>query len=330
MEQQQKLIDNPFTHEGRVYKTSDRVKWDRNGELVFLGRFDHQVKVRGYRIELGEIETALEKQDGVRGAIVVACDDRLVAFVVVSTLQSSSSSSSETTTVNEDSIKASLTDTSMLPDYMIPWRIIIMDSFPLTRNGKIDRKALPMPDTGDAAMMRNHEYVDPQNSDEAAMCALWESVLGVDRVGMTDDFFEMGGHSLLAMQLAQKMSCSVAMLMAYPTISGILQQGQVDMNSDSDMSMMIDDLEDTDAMTHAEERMVFIQMSDPSSTAYNMPFHHEFDKDIDVRGNLTQIIDHTPILRTRFVNGRAMSDVRVVVENMKDYDDEYSGIEDMW
>ena len=78
----QKFIDNPFTHEGREYKTGDRVKWDRNGELVFLGRFDHQVKVRGYRIELGEIETALEKQDGVRDAIVMARDDRLVAFVV--------------------------------------------------------------------------------------------------------------------------------------------------------------------------------------------------------------------------------------------------------
>ena len=214
-----------------------------------------------------------------------------------------------------------------------------MDSFPLTRNGKIDRKALPMPDTGDRAMMKHHEYVAPQSSDEAAMCALWESVLGVDRVGMTDDFFEMGGHSLLAMQLAQKMSCSVATLMAYPTISGILQHAQQDVNEESAMSMMIDDLDDTDAMTHVEERMVFIQMSDPSSTAYNMPLYHEFDKDIDVRGNLTRIIEHTPILRTRFVNGRAISDVRVVVEDMKDHnhggdddddDDEYGRIEDVW
>ena len=169
--------------------------------------------MRGYHIDLGEIKTALEKQDGVRDEIVMAHDGRLVAFVAAS---------SSSDTMNEDTIKASLADTSMLQDYMIPWRIIIMDSFPLTRNGKIDRKALPMPDTGDAAMMRNHEHVAPQNSDEAAMCALWESVLGVDRVGMTDDLFEMGGHSLLAMQLAQKMSCSVSMLMAYPTISGIL------------------------------------------------------------------------------------------------------------
>ena len=96
-----------------------------------------------------------------------------------------------------------------------------MDSFPLTRNGKIDQKALPMPHI-DTMMMDHHEYVAPQSSEEAAMCALWESVLGVDKVGMTSDFFEMGGHSLLAMQLAQKMSCSVATLMAHPTISGCL------------------------------------------------------------------------------------------------------------
>jgi acyl-coenzyme A synthetase/AMP-(fatty) acid ligase len=134
----EKFIPNPFAFgRGKVYKTGDRVKWDADGELVFLGRFDHQVKVRGYRIELGEIQAELEKQEGVNGALVVVYEEKLVAFVASGAADSSS---------NEAFAKllmgALKSENSSLTSYMIPSHILVMEEFPLTLNGKIDRKCL--------------------------------------------------------------------------------------------------------------------------------------------------------------------------------------------
>jgi len=307
------FVPNPFDLKlqsdvtGKVYKTGDRVKWSDGGELIYLGRFDHQVKIRGYRIELGEVESALELQADVTGAIAMAYKQKLIAFV-----QHDKQSSDN---VDERSLKSVLKDNTTLPHYMIPWKIVTMDEFPLTSNGKVDRDIL----MGDfiTALDESYVYVAPETPEEKEMCALWETTLGLEKVGVTDDFFEIGGHSLDAMQLAQKLSCSVQVLMANPTVESLL----VEMNrlDSMDSGIDIEALEDTDVLTRAESRLSFIQVNNPSSNAYNMPFRMQYAQSIDVHANLLRVLRDVPILRTRFVNGRAISDVDVnaiVLEEM--------------
>lgn len=182
----EKFVKNPFAAEGLVYRSGDRVKWNDDGELVFLGRFDHQVKVRGHRIELGEIEAALTEKDCVGEAVVLAHKDRLVAFVVKARASPEGA--------NEASLKESLEKSSRLPKYMIPWKIVVVERFPLTPNGKIDRRALPMPDTNAPS---EAPFVAPATPTEAFLRDLFEDLLPVDRVGALDDFADLGGHSLL-------------------------------------------------------------------------------------------------------------------------------------
>ena len=268
----EKFVNNPFRQESIVYKTGDRVKWNSNSELIFLGRFDHQVKIRGYRIELGEIETALEKQDGVTGAIVLAHKDKLVAFVTVTSSSSlllvgDKAEEKEEENISADTdeatIKAALVEQTILPEYMMPWRVVCMEKFPLTHNNKVNRSELPLPDI---MTSRCHEYVPPQTAEESSICAVWESVLGVDNVGLTDNFFELGGHSLLAMELARQMSCQLSTLMANPTISELLKHADIDRMNGKAMIKRINQIEDTDSMTHAEARIVFLQLCEPRSS----------------------------------------------------------------
>ncbi|MBZ5526247.1 MAG: amino acid adenylation domain-containing protein, partial [Acidobacteriia bacterium] len=191
----EKFLSNPFSRTGgeRLYRTGDRVRWRADGQLEFLGRLDHQVKLRGYRIELGEIELALREQAGVRQAMVVlredhAGDKRLVAYVI------------EETGTKAGELRDALH--GRLPEYMVPSAIVTMEEFPLTSNGKVDRKALPEPE-GDAYAKR--EYEAPQGEVERAIAAIWADELKVDRVGRHDNFFRLGGHSLLAARVVERM-----------------------------------------------------------------------------------------------------------------------------
>ena len=159
----EKFIPNPFTKSGRVYKTGDRVKWNEDGELVYLGRFDHQVKVRGYRIELGEIQAELEKQEGVNGALVLVHVENLVAFVA-----SGMSGSSENDALAEYLMGELKSDSCRLPSYMVPSSIFVVEEFPLTQNGKIDRKLL-MSQLADFDVGPCTEYVAPATEEEKEM-----------------------------------------------------------------------------------------------------------------------------------------------------------------
>ena len=196
----EKFIPNPFSNSGRVYKTGDRVKWNEDGELVYLGRFDHQVKVRGYRIELGEIQAELEKQEGVNGALIVVHDENIVAFV-----SSGMSDPSENDALVEYLMAVLKSDSCRLPSYMVPWKILVLGEFPLTQNGKIDRKLL----TGQLQQdLLRASLVASVNSAETItqqfLCNLFEEVLNVDAIGIDCDFMERGGHSLLVMQAVSR------------------------------------------------------------------------------------------------------------------------------
>ncbi|KAF9097600.1 hypothetical protein BGX27_000940 [Mortierella sp. AM989] len=182
---------DPFskTEGARMYKTGDLVRYLPDGDLIFLGRNDHQVKIRGYRIELGEIEARLSEHSIVREAVVLAigegADKRLVAYVVA-----------EATERLAHSLRSHVS--SKLPDYMVPSAFVRVDALPLTSNGKLDRRALPAPDI-DAYVSQGYE--SPQGEIESTLATIWAKLLKVERVGRHDNFFMLGGHSLIAVKL---------------------------------------------------------------------------------------------------------------------------------
>jgi amino acid adenylation domain-containing protein len=193
----ERFIPNPFSNQPgtRLYKTGDLARYLPDGNIEFLGRIDHQVKIRGFRIELGEIETVLSKHPAVREAVVVAReespgDKRLVAYVVRS--QDGASTINELRTFVKEK----------LPEYMVPSAFVFLDSLPFTPNGKVDRKALPVP--GQSCPELEQSFVEPRTPVEELLANIWAEVLKLPKVGVHDNFFELGGHSLLATQLVSR------------------------------------------------------------------------------------------------------------------------------
>ncbi len=184
------FIPDPFAPAGaRMYRTGDRARYGADGNLEFLGRVDHQVKVRGYRIELGEIEAVLSRHPGVREVVVLARQDaggekRLVGYIVPSRRPAPTAAG----------LRSFLLEA--LPEYMVPWSFVELEAFPVTANGKLDRAALPAPQAAVAGA-----HVAPRNELERAIAGVWREVLQVDRVGVHDNFFESGGSSLLIVKL---------------------------------------------------------------------------------------------------------------------------------
>ncbi|WDY56393.1 non-ribosomal peptide synthase/polyketide synthase [Pseudomonas sp. PSKL.D1] len=208
----ERFIADPFGGEGgRLYRTGDLVRLREDGVMDYMGRVDHQVKVRGFRIELGEIEACLRREPGVRDALVVARDvqgsRQLVGYVTTEG------------GVDGDSLRAALQ--GQLPDYMVPAQIVLLEAFPLSPNGKVDRKALPDPQLQRAA------YLAPRNALERALAQIWQEVLELERVGMTDNFFELGGDSLRTLKVLSKvraqpelgLTLSLRDMMSKPTIA---------------------------------------------------------------------------------------------------------------
>ncbi|HEY0739061.1 MAG TPA: amino acid adenylation domain-containing protein [Herpetosiphonaceae bacterium] len=190
----ERFIPSPFAEDAgaRLYRTGDLARYRSDGSLEFLGRIDHQVKVRGFRIELGEIETVLRRHPAVHETVVVAREDRaglaqLVAYIIPAQEQMPSNADLRSF-VRED-----------LPDYMIPSVFVFLERFPLTPNGKIDRKVLPASDLERSA--RASSYVAPRTSMEQQLVQIWQELLPAPAIGVTDDFFDLGGHSLLAVRL---------------------------------------------------------------------------------------------------------------------------------
>ncbi|MDF5712719.1 MAG: amino acid adenylation domain-containing protein [Rhizonema sp. NSF051] len=219
----EKFIPNPFSSlpGSRLYKTGDLVRYLRDGNIEYLGRIDHQVKVRGFRIELGEIEALLSQDATVQQAVVIAkeiADDKcLIAYLVPQ--------SNATPSMGE--LRSFLKQ--QLPEYMVPSYFVVLDALPLTPNGKVDRKALPDPNH---TTLKVEAYVAPRNEVERSISAVWQEVLNLDKVGIYNNFFELGGHSLLIIQIYSKLNnkllginrdISIIDLFKYPTISTLAQ-----------------------------------------------------------------------------------------------------------
>jgi amino acid adenylation domain-containing protein len=189
----ERFIDSPFAAGGRLYRTGDLGCWRSDGLIEYRGRNDFQVKIRGYRIELGEIEAKLAALPGVKEAVVLARQDvsdqpaRLVAYYECNAEGATTS----------DALRSALQ--LQLQDYMVPTAYVEVRAWPLTSNGKLDRKALPAPDA--ATLSSGRPYVAPRTPIEEVLAAIWIELLGVERVGCHDNFFDLGGHSLMAMRL---------------------------------------------------------------------------------------------------------------------------------
>ncbi|OAD20860.1 microcystin synthetase, partial [Candidatus Thiomargarita nelsonii] len=172
----------------RVYKTGDLARWRTEGNIEYIGRIDHQVKLRGFRIELGEIEAVLHQHPDINESVVILYESnhnkQLVAYLT-------------TDFSSKDDLVAELKDwlKARLQDYMIPSHFAILDKLPLTPNGKIDRQALPEP------VIRKSVYTHPRDAIELRLVQLWGKLFGISPVSVLDDFFEMGGDSLLAIRL---------------------------------------------------------------------------------------------------------------------------------
>jgi len=216
----ERFLPDPF-HDvpgARMYRTGDLARYLPDGRLIFLGRNDQQVKIRGYRIEPGEIEARLAEHPAVREAVVMTQPDaagekRLVAYVTAH----------NRTPELVSALRAHLS--ARLPDYMLPSAFVLMEKLPLTANGKVDRRILPLPDDQSFA---HRDFVAPCTSTEKALAAIWAELLGLDRVGSHDDFFELGGHSLLAVKMISRaadfgLALNVNDLFQHPTLLNLAQ-----------------------------------------------------------------------------------------------------------
>ncbi|PPS64578.1 hypothetical protein CR917_20785 [Pseudomonas sp. BRM28] len=296
-----RFVPDPFSARGeRLYRTGDLARYRQDGIVEYVGRIDHQVKIRGFRIELGEIEARLAQQAAVREALVLAVDgpsgQQLVGYVVPQ------DASAEHTQLR-DQLKAGLK--AELPDYMVPTHLLFLEQWPLTANGKLDRRALPAPD----ASLLQAEYVAPQGELEQQIAALWQQMLGCERIGRTDDFFELGGHSLLATQVISRVRQVLGFDVALRTL---FEHSRL-----ADFVATLDALKRIDEpalvavergvplpLSYAQERQWFLWQLDPQSSAYHLPAALRLRGPLDVpalqRSFDALVARHEP-LRTRFV-----------------------------
>ncbi|GBD54546.1 non-ribosomal peptide synthetase [Microcystis aeruginosa NIES-298] len=312
---QEKFIPNPFEKDevspptplnkggnepSKLYKTGDLARYLPDGNIEYVGRIDNQVKIRGFRIELGEIEALLNQNEAVQSSCVIVREDnlgdkRLVAYVVPQP--------EINLTINE--IRQFLR--AKLPDYMVPTAFVLLDTFPLTPNGKIDRRALPVPD-----LQSQGEYIAPRNPIEEKMAQIWAEVLKLKRVSIEDNFFELGGHSLLATQVISRLqeTFEIVLPLRYlfesPTIAQlsavILKELQTGLGLKLPSIVPVN-REDDIPLSWAQERLWFVNQLEGESGAYTI------DLTMRLRGNLNikalekafqAIIQRHEPLRTQF------------------------------
>ncbi|KAF9576059.1 hypothetical protein EC968_000125 [Mortierella alpina] len=217
-----RFIPDTFSNDpkARLYKTGDLARYLPDGNLVYMGRSDHQIKIRGFRIELGEIETRLHEHPLVADAVVVALDEgsnkRLVAYVIMSTIEGKGLRAGA-------ALRSHLA--AKLPEYMVPSAFVRLDVFPLTPNGKLDQRALPAPEDDDYA---RQDYEAPQGEVELALASIWSELLQIEKVSRHDGFFALGGHSLLAIRMISRLnhlgfSISMQSLFKSPSLSTLAQ-----------------------------------------------------------------------------------------------------------
>ncbi|AOY79166.2 amino acid adenylation domain-containing protein [Moorena producens JHB] len=311
---EQKFIPNPFSNQpgSRLYKTGDLGRYKPDGNIEFVGRIDNQVKIRGLRIELGEIEATLIQYPEVAEVVVIVREDnpgnkQLVAYIVPN---------SELTIRNlRDFLK------SKLPHYMVPSAFVLLEAMPLTPNGKVDRRALPAPDT--SSWVSETSFVAPRNSMELELTEIWSEVLGVSPIGVHDNLIELGGHSLLAIKIIGLVRSRLLVelplnsLFEFPTVAELAKV--VTEVRDSERSHQQPPLEpisrkQTIPLSFAQEQLWFLSQLAPEEPLYNETFTIDLAEAIDIpalEASLTELIRRHEILRTTYpvVNGLPIQEI---------------------
>ncbi|WP_156766310.1 condensation domain-containing protein, partial [Mycobacterium sp. E342] len=293
-----RFVACPFGALGsRMYRTGDLVCWGPDGQLRYVGRVDEQVKIRGYRIELGEIRTALANVDGVGQAVVIAREDhpgdkRLIGYVT----------ESHTGAVDPVAIRSQLAD--RLPSYMVPAAIVVLEALPLTVNGKLDTRALPAPDYTGAP------YRAPGGLLEELLAGIYAEILGLERVGVDDSFFELGGDSLSAMRLIAAINnsldadLSVRAVFEAPTIAQLAPRIHAGGGGGGELAPVVaGPRPERVPLSFAQSRLWFIDQLLGPSAVYNMPIAVRLTGPLDVEAlaaALADVVARHESLRTVF------------------------------
>ncbi|MEJ8545006.1 amino acid adenylation domain-containing protein [Brevibacillus borstelensis] len=312
-----RFLANPYEPQERMYRTGDLARWLPDGNIEYLGRIDHQVKIRGHRIELGEIESHLLNHPGVKDAVVIDRADEaggkyLCAYVVPQT------------DVDNEILRDYLA--RLLPDYMIPSFFMMLERIPVTPNGKTDRRAFPKPEgsrgTGNA-------FVAPTNDLEKKMARIWEEILGAAPIGIQDSFFSLGGHSLKAILLVSRIKkefsveVPLPLLFQTPTIQAVARYIQ-GASKESFAAIPAASKQAFYPVSSAQKRMMILNQLDHAGTVYNLPAMMLIDGELDqerLERAIAELVDRHESLRTSFhtVDGEAVQRIHEKVKVPVDY-----------
>jgi amino acid adenylation domain-containing protein len=301
----ERFIANPFSDQTnlKIYRTGDIVQYFNDGNMVFLNRMDSQVKIRGFRIELGEIESAISQFKSIRDNVVIAREDnpgdkRLAAYIIPQ----------ENTEPDLSDLRQFLK--AKLPDYMIPSAFVKMESFPLTPNGKVNRKALPVPEVIHS-LLTTH-YIAPRNEKEQQLSAIWSRVLKIEKIGVLDNFFELGGNSLVATMLISrinnlfKIRLPLRVLFEKQTISEIGMEIEKFKRPGTvvELAQTIPHIQSASndfPLSPGQKRLWFVENFEPGNRAYNMPFDYRIDGVVDpliLEKSIEELLKRHESLRT--------------------------------
>ena len=294
----ERFVPHPWSRQpgGRLYRSGDLARIGDGDQLDFLGRIDSQVKIRGVRIELGEIEARLRAEEGVR-EVVVVLGEQLVAYVVARQGQ----------TLDTDALRRSLE--AHLPDQMVPQAFVLLPELPRLPNGKLDRASLPQP--GEDSLGQRAPYVAPRNHTEELLAALWADQLGVERVGAEDSFFQLGGHSLVAIRLLSRIRRSFGVELAVrelfeaPRLADLARHIEVSLKTERRLPPPIEPLlrDRRFPLSFSQQRLWFLQELEPRSTAYHQPGALHFRGPFQIahfRRAVHAIVERHESLRTVF------------------------------
>ncbi|MEU8305813.1 amino acid adenylation domain-containing protein [Actinomadura sp. NPDC048955] len=319
----ERFVPDPFQRGGgRLYRTGDLVRWARNGTLDFVGRADFQVKIRGFRVEPGEIEAALTRHPGVREAVVTVREDhgpdsrRLVGYLVPAAAERPSPAELRRFAA------------SRLPDYMVPAAIVLLDALPVTANGKIDRQALPVPETVDG--QPPEDSVPPRDDIERAVAGLWAEVLRTDRFGVFDNFFALSGNSILAVRLLTRIrdvfgvDLGIAELFEEATVAGAasaVREALARHEATAALPELRRRPRDGGPLqtSFSQERLWVLEQLQPGQATYNVPVAVRLRGALDTAGlrtALTELAERHEVLRTSItaVDGRPFQKVHESVD----------------
>ncbi|HQV32443.1 MAG TPA: amino acid adenylation domain-containing protein, partial [Calditrichia bacterium] len=298
----------------RIYRTGDLACLLANGQIAYLGRLDFQLKIRGFRIEAGEVEKALMTVEGIEQAVVVgknfgSGDTRLVAYLTAGAR-------------SEPALLRSRLG-EILPPYMVPGHFIYLEKLPLSPSGKIDRKALPLPSVQSAPT-----FLAPASETERLLCAIWENLLGIERVGSADNFFELGGHSLKVTQVLTRIEHQFGIRLPLrdffddPTVAALAQRIEARNGQGGDALALTAGLAEADQpapLSQNQQRLWFLEQLEPGNPAYHIPALYRLEGELDaelLQQTLDLVVERHQALRTT-INLKNGLPVQVIHPDMR-------------